>query len=64
MSDVRVPIDIYESAMELVIIMPLGGVVKKSVDLSLQGQTLLIRGERVKPKLKSSLVAYQERCFR
>lgn len=61
---VTVPMDIYDSPQEMVIILPLGGVKKSSIKLQLQGLQLKIIWERLKPQLKVSLVSMQEKCFR
>jgi HSP20 family molecular chaperone IbpA len=58
-----IPLDIYESPAELVIVMPLAGVHKDSLHLSMQEYRLVIKGERIQPELKDDLVALQEECF-
>lgn len=58
-----IPLDIYESSSELVVIMPLAGVNKDSLVLSMQEYRLIIKGERIKPDLKDDLTALQEDCF-
>jgi len=42
-SKINIPYDIYESPSEMVIIMPLGGVKKESVDISIDDYRLVIR---------------------
>jgi HSP20 family protein len=62
-TSVEVPVDIYESPMEVVIVMPLGGVEKSSIHLSLEQNVLHIRGERMAPHLKETLLPQQGNCF-
>lgn len=64
MPEVNVPIDMYESAAELIIVMPLGGVDKSSVSLKLREYRLVVRGERVRPTFKEGVMPLQERCYR
>jgi HSP20 family molecular chaperone IbpA len=56
--------DIYESPKEIVIMMPLWGVQKKSIELYFDDFTLQIKGLRVKPKLKDDFVIQQDECYR
>jgi len=60
---VTVPMDIYDSPQEMVLILPLGGVEKSSVSLQLLWNRLVISGKRVQPSLKESLTPMQEHCF-
>lgn len=60
---VVIPIDVYESPTEMVLVMPLWWTKKKSVKLSCSGNILHIVWERKKPSLKDALVALQEECF-
>lgn len=59
-----VPFDIYEWDNEMVILIPLGGVSKDSVECILDGTTLLVKWERVIPKLKKNLNPSTEQCHR
>jgi HSP20 family molecular chaperone IbpA len=63
MQPVEVPIDIYDSTTEMVIVMPLGWVSKKSVSVDLKWLTLHISGTRQQPDLKETLLPTQEHCF-
>lgn len=64
MTHVAIPVDIYESPREIVIIMPLGGVQKKSIELYFDDFQLVIKGKRTLPKLKEDLVRQQDECYR
>ncbi len=59
-----VPFDIYEWDSEMVILIPLWGVSKDSVECILDGTTLIVKGERIMPKLKSNLSPSTEQCHR
>ncbi len=63
-TQVDIPMDVYESTTELVVIMPLGGVAKRTIKLSLEGNNLTLTGERQKPSMKDTLMPIQEKCFR
>lgn len=60
---VDIPMDVYESNDELVIIMPLGWVSKKSINVELEKTNLIVRWVREKPNLKESLSVLQEQCY-
>lgn len=55
--------DVYESPRELVIMIPLGGVQKKSVELFFEDYKLIISGKRVQPKVKDDLRPLQQECY-
>lgn len=59
-----IPYDMYESAQEIVIIMPLWGVKKETLDLKIEDYKLLIKGERVLVELKDNLSSIKEECYR
>src|SRR5437016_4091397 len=64
---VQIPLDVYTSPREVVIIMPLGGVQKKSLEIFFErdnDHTLMISGKRVQPKLKADFSPLQEQCYR
>lgn len=56
--------DIYESPREIVIVVPLGGVDKKSVELFFDDFQLMLKWVRVKPQLKEDLIIQQDECYR
>lgn len=58
-----IPFDMYESSQEIVIIMPLGGVKKNSLQLKIEDYNLLIKGERELITLKDNLVPVKEECY-
>lgn len=64
MSLVAIPIDIYESPREIVILMPLWGVDKKSIEVYFEDFKLVIKWVRTKPSLKDDLVLQQDECYR
>lgn len=64
MQNISIPMDIYESPREVVIIIPLGGVQKKSIELYFDDFKLVVSGVRAKPKLKEDLALQQEECYR
>lgn len=61
---IEIPVDIYDSATEFVVVMPLGGVEKSSVQLTLEQTQLTISGFRKKPTLKEILLPVAEECYR
>ena len=61
---VQIPYDVYESSKEMVVILPLAGVAKSSLSLTLNQYELTISGTRSKPQLKSDLSNVKEECYR
>lgn len=61
---ITVPMDVYDSPTEMVVIMPLWWVDKQSVRVTLSGTTLTLHGTRVSPMLKDALMPLQEQCYR
>lgn len=59
-----IPYDIYESPQEIVILLPLWGVKKDTLKLSIKEYRLVISGERIKPKTKDNLIPLKEECYR
>ncbi len=64
MANIGIPMDIYESPREIVMIIPLWGVDKKSVELYFDDFQLMIKGVRTMPKLKEDLIIQQDECYR
>ncbi len=60
----NIPYDIYESPNEMVVIMPLGGVNKESIDISIDDYRLVIKGVRLKIELKDDCLPLKEECYR
>lgn len=58
-----IPYDMYESSQELLIIIPLGGVKKDSLQLKIQDYRLEIRWERIIWEYKQNLVPVKEECY-
>lgn len=58
-----IPYDIYESEEEIVVIMPLWGVKKETIQVSLEKNKLNIYWKRVRPELKDNLVPQKEDCY-
>ncbi|HMY80627.1 MAG TPA: Hsp20/alpha crystallin family protein [Candidatus Absconditabacterales bacterium] len=61
---VDIPMDMYESSKELVVIMPLAGVERTSLEMRLDDYKLLISGKRNMPKLKEDLMSVKGDCYR
>lgn len=61
---IKIPLDIYDSPVEMVIMLPLWWVDKSSVSLKVSWSHLTLSAVRKKPDLKSSLVAKTQECFR
>ncbi|EKD25572.1 MAG: hypothetical protein ACD_80C00013G0002 [uncultured bacterium (gcode 4)] len=59
-----IPYDIYESPQEIVILLPLWGVKKDTLELNIKEYRLVITGERIKPKIKDHLIPLKEECYR
>jgi HSP20 family molecular chaperone IbpA len=60
---VQIPYDVYESSKEMVIILPLAGVAKNNISLTLNQYELTVTGTRSKPQLKSDLSNVKEECY-
>lgn len=61
---IDIPVDLYDSPQEFVVVMPLWGVTKKSVQLTLdETWVLTIKGKRKQPDMKASLSATAQTCF-
>ncbi len=58
-----IPKDIYVSDDEMVVVVPLWGVKKDSLDIVLEDDKLIISGYRQKPVLKDNLVLSLEECY-
>lgn len=59
-----IPYDMYESDHELVLVVPFGGVIKESISITIQYETITIRGKRVQPKLRKGFQTLQHQCYR
>lgn len=59
-----IPYDMFQSPQEIVIIMPLWGIQKESLKLSINDYKLDIRWERNKQILKEDFVPLKEECYR
>ncbi|MDR2416232.1 MAG: Hsp20 family protein [Candidatus Peribacteria bacterium] len=64
MSTPTIPYDMYESPQEVVIILPLGGVKKESVEVKIEDYRILVGGTRQQPQVKESCIPIQEECYR
>ncbi len=60
----KIPYDIYESPQELVLFLPLWGVKKESLELTIKDYKLVISWERIQPNIKSNLLPLKESCYR
>lgn len=61
---VDVPMDMYQSATEILLIFPLGWVSKESVTIDLLGHTLTVSGQRVCPVVREKFMISIDQCFR
>ena len=59
-----IPFDMYKSPNELVCIIPLWGVEKETLQISLQDNKLIVRGVRKKVWLAPQFSVLQEKCYR
>ncbi len=60
-----IPYDIYESPHEIAIILPLGGVDKKSIHVWFDDESgLRIQWERTHKKLRDDCICVQQSCYR
>jgi HSP20 family molecular chaperone IbpA len=59
----NIPYDMYESPQEVIIVLPLGGVQKESIEVKIQDYRIFITGEREKPKCKESCSPIKEECY-
>lgn len=62
--NIKIPYDIYESAHEIAIIVPLWWVEKESISITIQYETLHIKWKRIKPTIRKDFSIIQEQCFR
>ena len=63
MTDIKIPADIFESPAEMVVIIPLGGVKRDSLSLTLYEGSLHLSAERIRPDIKENLVPREETCY-
>lgn len=59
----EIPYDMYDSSQEIVIILPLGGVKKESLQIKIEDYRLLIEWERTFLSLKENLIPIKEDCY-
>lgn len=59
-----IPYDIFDSAQEILVVLPLWWVKKESLKIQIQDYRLEIQGERILPEIKENLLAVQEECYR
>jgi HSP20 family molecular chaperone IbpA len=60
----HIPYDVYESPQEIVIVIPLWGVDKKSIDISLRDYRIIIQGNRQIYDFKDDLMPLKQDCYR
>lgn len=60
----HIPYDIYESPQELLILLPLWWVNKKSIQITIEDYCLVIRWKRKSPTVKGSLLPLKQQCYR
>lgn len=59
----HIPYDVYQSPQEMVVIMPLGGVDKKSITINLKDYRLHITGERIQHNFKEDIIPLKQECY-
>ena len=62
--NISIPYDIYESQYEIIIIIPLWGVKKDSIEIKVIDYVLYITGTRWTDPLRDDFVAIKQDCFR
>jgi HSP20 family molecular chaperone IbpA len=62
-TNINIPLDVYESPEEIVIIIPLGWVKKESLQIRLEKTNLFIKWDRIQPKLKETLKPIIQKCY-
>lgn len=60
--ELRLPLDVYTTPEEIVIIASLPGLTPDEVDISIEGDILMIRGE-LRPPLENVSYLFQERTY-
>lgn len=58
----RLPIDAYATENELIIVAPIPGAAPEDVEITIEGDTLTIRGE-IRPPLENMQYIFQERAY-
>lgn len=59
---IRLPIDAYSTENELVVVAPIPGADPEDVQITIEGDTLTIKGE-IRPPLENMEYVFQERAF-
>jgi len=59
----HIPYDIYESPQELLILLPLWWINKKSIQVTIEDYRLVVRWERKEPTVKKSLLPLKQQCY-
>lgn len=62
-TNIEIPMDIYDSTDELVVIVPIWWVHKQSLEVYLEKTALVINWERICPAIKDTLRPLQQECF-
>lgn len=60
----HIPYDVYESPQEMVIIMPLWWVNKKTINIELKDYRLVVSGDRSQYIVKDNLIPLKQECYR
>ena len=61
--NINIPLDVYESPEEIVIVFPLGGVKKESISIWLEKTILFIKWDRQPPEIKDTLKPIVQECY-
>ena len=59
-----IPYDIYESKDQWVCIIPLGGILKESITITIKDYALLLSAQRQAPTLSEEFTNIQQECYR
>lgn len=60
----HIPYDMYESPQEILLVFPLGGVKKDSLQIHIQDYRLIIQGERMQLDIKENFIPIKQECYR
>lgn len=59
----NIPMDIYESPKEIVVIIPIAGVDRESIRLTIEQSKLVVAWMRVSPIVKETLALAHSECY-
>lgn len=62
-NNVEIPMDVYESKEEILVMMPLWGVDKSSIEVILENTSIKVKWKRNQPKIKDNMVIAKQECY-